>query len=214
MNPQLRLVSRNGAEYVARLVYRGDHYGPDSRLVSTDYRSLIEFSRPRLGGDHFIVVLPAEELVVDGEGWERQDLLALDLTARHADRLLRWVASPFAVDDAVVVFVGDDEEIQKARLALARLQLEPRNETNGMVAFDHIRRLPPQLVVLGQQIGQIEPLELVRRLHKAPESCEVPVVVIGGDAAAAREAGAALHVATPPNYPALVNGAAALLELL
>jgi CheY-like chemotaxis protein len=214
MNTQLRLISRDRVEYVAHLVYRGDSYGPNGRLVSADYQTLVEFARPRLGGDHFIVALPAEELAEDGDGWYRKDMEALGLSAREADRLRRWIASPFSVSDAVVVLVGDDEEIQKARLALARLQLDPRTESNGLAAVDHIRRLPPQLVVVGQQIGQLEPLELVRRLHKAPESREVPVVVIGGDAEAARAAGAALHVPLPPDYTALVNGAAELLELV
>lgn len=214
MNPQLRLVSREGAEYLARFVYRGDTYGAGGRLVSDDHRTLVEFVRPRLGADRFIVVVPTDELADDGEFGTRKDIADLALPARQADRLRRWVASPSSVEDAVVVLVGYDEEIDKAKIALAQLQLEPRLEQNGIAAVDRIRRLPPQLVVVGPLIRGLEPLELVRRLHQAPESRDVPIVVIGGDAAAASEAGAALHVAMPPDYRALVRGSAELLELV
>ncbi|MCW2976900.1 MAG: hypothetical protein JWM06_2181 [Actinomycetia bacterium] len=214
MNPQLRLVSREGVEYVARFVYGGDPYGPGGRLVNEDRRTLVEFVRPRLGGDSFVIAVPAEELAEEGEFGYRKEVEDLALPARQADRLRRWIASPASVEDAVVVLVGDDDEIDKARVALAQLQFDPHQESNGVAAVDRIRRLPPQLVVVGRQVRGLEPLELVRRLSDARESCGVPVIVIGGDAAAAREAGAALHVPVPPDYRALVNSAAELLELV
>jgi CheY-like chemotaxis protein len=213
VNPELRLVSREGDEYVARFVYRGDPYGLGGRLFNNDNKTLVEFSRPRLGGDRYVAVLPAEELTDIGELWSPKGVQGLTLPARQADRLRRWVVSPSSVDDSVVVLVGLDDVVDKAQVALSRL-LEPRHETDGEAAIDRIRRLPPQLVVVGQEIRGLEPLELVRRIHVAPESRDVPIVVIGGDATAADQAGAVLHVPSPPDYAALVSRASELLELL
>jgi CheY-like chemotaxis protein len=215
MNPHLRLVSREGAEYVERFIFRGDSYGAGGRCVNGDHRTLVEFARPRLGGDHFLVALPADELAEElAEVWSRVEVEKLALPALQADRLRRWIASPFSVEDAVVMLVGYDEVIEKARLALARLQLEPRLEPNGLSAVDRIRRLPPQLVVVGREVRVLEPLEVVRRVHTANESRAVPIVVLGGDEAAARDAGAVLHMSLPLDYRALVADAAQLLELL
>jgi hypothetical protein len=213
MSTELRIVSREGDEFVARMIYRGEAYGVGGRLFNNDTRTLVEFARPRLGGDRYVAVLPAEELTDIGELWSPKGVEGLTLPARQADRLRRWVVSPSSVDDSVVVLVGLDDEVDKAQVALSRL-LEPRHETDGEAAIDRIRRLPPLLVVVGQEIRGIEPLELVRRIHVAPESRDVPIAVIGGDAAAADEAGAVLHVPSPPDYKALVNTVSELLGLL
>jgi hypothetical protein len=213
MNSELRLISRDGTEYVANLIYRGDMYGANKREFNNESRTLVEISRPRLGGDHFVMAVPVEELI-EHDRWLQNDIGALGITAKQSDRARRWMASPASVEDSAVILVGDDDEIMKARVALSSIQLEPRQVTNGIAAIDQIRRFPPQLVVVGSNVGQCAPLDVVRRLRAAAECRTVPIIVIGGDPDEARLAGAALHCPLPPDYGALVKDASELLELM
>ena len=210
----LRLTSRSGVEYLARLVYGGERYGAGRRLVSTDFRPLVEFVVPRGHAEQFVAAQPADELASVHEGFAPGRMPGLALDAHEAERLCRWVEDPRSVEDAVVLLVGDEDELHRAALALAQLRLEPRYEADGVRALDRLRRLPPPLVVVGEHVRQLEPLELVRRIRRAGETHDLPVVVLGGDAAEARAAGASAHFDAQPDHKALVAAAAELLELV
>ena len=84
----------------------------------------------------------------------------------------------------------------------------------GRVLDGLARRYPPLLVLVGEDVRSISQLDVVRGLRQAPETRNVPIAVLGGDAEAATAAGASLHVAKPLDYHALVDGAAVLLEFV
>ena len=212
MSPQLRLTSSSGVELLARLVYHGDTYG-GGQLVNTAYRSLVEFLVPRGVWVRLNAVYPADELS-PRPGWAPGGVEQLVLPETEIKRLRSWMADPSAVDDAIVLLVGDDEELDKAVVALSNLDLQPYREADAVRGLSRARSVTPSLVLVGQEVGRIGTLELVRRLTTEPETRGVPVVVIGGDAAAATAAGAALHVPTPPDYRALAESASELLDFV
>ena len=212
MSPQLRLTSSSGVELLARLVYHGDTYG-GGQLVNTGYRSLAEFLVPRGVGGRLNAVYPVDDLPL-GPGWAPGGVDQLALPEAEVMRLRTWLADPAAVDDALMLLIGDDEDLDKAAVALGKLNLETRREADGLRALAHARSVPPSLVVVGQDVGRLGTLELVRRLVADPQLRDVPVVVIGGDAAEATAAGAALHVSTPPDFRALAAGASELLDFI
>jgi len=212
MSPQLRLTSTSGVELLARLVYHGDTYG-GGQLVNTGYRSLAEFLVPRGVWGRLNAVYPADELPL-GPGWAPGGVAQLALPEPEINRLRTWLADPSAVEDAAVLLVGDDEELDKAVVALGRLDLEPVREADALRALARARAVPPSLIVVGQDVGRLGAAELVRRVVAAAETRDVPVIVIGGSEADATAAGAALHIATPPDYAALAEGATELLDMV
>lgn len=208
MNPRLRLTSTSGTEYVARFVYRGDAYGDGGRLVHESWHPLVEFVVPTGTGERVVGAYPAEN--VGSLGVES----TLLLPAKERERLHLWLEDPSALSEAVVFLVGGDDELAKAAVALRGIGLEPRHNNDAGRALVQAKALPPTLVVVGQQTLQLEPFELVRRLHAAPETHELPIVALGGDAEEAREAGASLHLPEPVDYRALVERVAALLDFV
>ncbi|HKI93645.1 MAG TPA: hypothetical protein VJ986_15180 [Gaiellaceae bacterium] len=212
MTHQLRLTSSSGVELVARLVYHGETYG-GGQLVNTGYRSLAEFLVPRGVSSRLNAVYPADELPLE-PGWAPGGVAQLALPEAEIERLGRWIADPSAVEDAGVLLVGDDEELDKALVALGRLDLDPVREAEALRALARARAVPPALIVVGQEVGRLGAAELVRRLVAAAETRDVPVIVVGGSEAEATAAGAALHVSTPPDYAAFADDASELLDMV
>ena len=212
MSAQLRLTSSSGVELLARLVYHGDTYG-GGQLVNTGYRSLAEFLVPRGVWGRLNAVYPADELPLR-PGWAPGGVEQLALPETEVKRLQSWLADPAAVDDSIVLLIGDDEELDKAVVALGKLDLEPYREADALRALARARAVTPSLVLVGQDVGRLGTPELVRRLTTDPATRDVPVVVIGGTAAEATASGAALHVPTPPDYRALAESASELLDFV
>ncbi len=214
MGQVLRLTASAGTEYVARLVYHGDAFG-DQKHVNEGYGPLVEFILPNGNGGHSVAVFPAAELPQPESGWSPNGDPDIALSRAEAERLLAWLDDPSSQsEDGAVALVGIDDELAKAAVALRRIGLEPQRVPDAGRALAMGRLLPPTLFVVGQETLSLEPLELVSRLRSAPETADVPVIVLGGDPDAAFAAGASAHMTLPPDYAGLTERTAELLDFV
>lgn len=211
----LRITASGGTEYVARLVYNGDAYGDGHQHVHDGYQPLVEFVLPTGGGGRTVGVFPLPELPPLSAGWSPNAEPTLALQGSEIERLQRWFEDPSSEsEDGVAVLVGYDDELAKAAVALRRIGLDSMRVPDAGKALAMARLIPPTLVVVGQDVLSVDPLDLVRRLRGAPETADIPVIVVGGDPDEATAAGASLHMETPPDYGRLTERTAELLDFV
>jgi CheY-like chemotaxis protein len=211
MAPQLRLTSAAGVEVLARLVYRGDRYGAGRQLVNTGWQTLIEFALPRGAGEQMVAVYNVDDLPVDIAGWKPGGVAQLEMTGAETDRLVRWIQDPDSDTEVVVLLVGDEEDLDKASVALKRLSLATKREADGQRALQHARTIAPAVIVVGRDTGALSPAEVVRKLGASEDTRDVPVVLFGVPENGAN--GASLHVEAR-DFAALAAGVSELLDLV
>jgi hypothetical protein len=213
----LRLRSTTGATLEARRVRFGERYGPDRVRRHWTYEPRIEFMSvgrlPRHLADYPDAVYLADFV---RPGFAPGEAVGFELPRGEAERLRAWLHDPTgaSADASTALLVGLDHELDRAAVALSRLQLDALRELDASRALDQLERAPVALVVVGQQVRGGDPLGLVRCLRERPATAGVPTIVLGGDALAASAAGANEHVPLPLDGTTLVAAAARALELV
>ena len=80
-----------------------------------------------------------------------------------------------------ILVVDDDRDFRDGlRLALEMNGYQVEEAGNGTEAFDQIQAKPPLLVLLDLQMPVMNGRELLQKLRGAPDTKEIPVVIISG----------------------------------
>ncbi|HEY7206243.1 MAG TPA: response regulator [Methylomirabilota bacterium] len=102
-----------------------------------------------------------------------------------------------------VLYVEDNEFNRKiVRQLLGRTSYRLIEATDGEAGVSTARAERPDLIIMDIQLPRMSGLEATRQLKAAPETAEVPIIVItsfalAGDEQKARDAGAAAYLAKP-----------------
>jgi hypothetical protein len=192
-----------------RPVFCGDTY-QDGRLRNDSLSTIIEFSIVGPRGDRFLAaydIASLEPLLKDGFHPDPRSSIGLDgpEVAQLHDWLERLCNGDTGSDDLVALLVGDEDELARARVALAPLQLRFRTCGPG-AALRALREEEPALVVL--DAAQPLALHVLDRVRQADET--LPVIAIGGD----RTDEADAWLPQPVDGKQLVSVAAELLEFV
>lgn len=214
----LRLRSSKGAIVEARRIQFGERFGPEGNRRHTGYEPRIEFvAVGRLGDRHLASYRDVDDVFASVRaGFAPGDAPGCELPLREAERLRAWLRDPYAstADSTLALLVGDEDELARVGLVLSRLHLDAVYERDARRALGQTLRSPFTLVVVGPGIEGGSSLGLVRGLRARSETATVPVLVLGGEAQAALDAGADAQVPLPLEPAALVETAAAILELV
>ena len=107
-------------------------------------------------------------------------------------------------DGPFTILVIDDE---RANLALARTLLEAegfvvRTAVDAISAFDELKEVEPDLILMDIQLPGMDGWELTRRLKRNPATSHIPVIALTaygtkGDEDRARDAGCVAFIAKP-----------------
>lgn len=105
---------------------------------------------------------------------------------------------------APLILVADDDAdiLALISLRLGRLGYRVAQAADGEEALAEAAREPPALAVVDAMMPRLDGLELIRRLHAAPETAELPVILISAmartaDVEAGLAAGADVYLAKP-----------------
>jgi CheY-like chemotaxis protein len=80
-----------------------------------------------------------------------------------------------------ILVVDDDTDFREGlRAALEMKGYQVEEAGNGKEALDQIERKPPLLVLLDLQMPVMNGRELLQKLRAAPDTKDVPVVIISG----------------------------------
>ena len=80
-----------------------------------------------------------------------------------------------------ILVVDDDADFRDGlRLALEMKGYQVEGAANGKEALDRIEQKPPLLVLLDLQMPVMNGRELLQKLRGAPDTKEIPVVIISG----------------------------------
>jgi CheY-like chemotaxis protein len=80
-----------------------------------------------------------------------------------------------------ILVVDDDADFRAGlRLALEMKGYQVEEAANGKEALDRIEQKPPLLVLLDLQMPVMNGRELLQKLRAAPDTKEIPVVIISG----------------------------------
>jgi two-component system, response regulator, stage 0 sporulation protein F len=80
-----------------------------------------------------------------------------------------------------ILVVDDDADFRDGlRLALEMKGYQVEEAANGKEALDRIEQKPPLLVLLDLQMPVMNGRELLQKLRGAPDTKEIPVVIISG----------------------------------
>ena len=80
-----------------------------------------------------------------------------------------------------ILVVDDDADFREGlRLALEMKGYQVEEAANGKEALDRIEQKPPLLVLLDLQMPVMNGRELLQKLRGAPDTKEIPVVIISG----------------------------------
>jgi CheY-like chemotaxis protein len=80
-----------------------------------------------------------------------------------------------------ILVVDDDADFRDGlRLALEMKGYQVEAAANGKEALDRIEQKPPLLVLLDLQMPVMNGRELLQKLRAAPDTKEIPVVIISG----------------------------------
>jgi CheY-like chemotaxis protein len=214
----LKLRAGGGALIEARRIGPGERCGPNRRDVHTLVNPGIDFVVLSAAGErHLASYRRIRELhACLGPGFAPGDSRTFELPQTEVERLRAWLVDPFSADAEwfTAAVVGDDADLERAALALGRLRMQPQREHDARRALGVLRRTPPTLAVIGQQLSGGTAVGLVRALRSAEETRDVPLIVVGGDGEAALAAGADEHLPAPLDFRALVERASSLLELV
>jgi two-component system, cell cycle response regulator DivK len=102
-----------------------------------------------------------------------------------------------------VLYVEDNEFNRKiVRQLLGRTSYRLIEATDGEAGVSTARAERPDLIIMDIQLPKLSGLEATRQLKAAPETADVPIIVItsfalAGDEQKARDAGAAAYLAKP-----------------
>ncbi|HKA61522.1 MAG TPA: response regulator [Methylomirabilota bacterium] len=102
-----------------------------------------------------------------------------------------------------VLYVEDNEFNRKiVRQLLGRTSYRLIEATDGEAGVSTARAERPDLIIMDIQLPRLSGLEATRQLKAAPETADVPIIVItsfalAGDEQKARDAGAAAYLAKP-----------------
>jgi two-component system cell cycle response regulator DivK len=102
-----------------------------------------------------------------------------------------------------VLYVEDNEFNRKiVRQLLGRTSYRLIEAFDGEAGVTTARAERPDLIIMDIQLPRLSGLEATRQLKAAPETADVPIIVItsfalAGDEQKAREAGAAAYLAKP-----------------
>jgi two-component system cell cycle response regulator DivK len=102
-----------------------------------------------------------------------------------------------------VLYVEDNEFNRKiVRQLLGRTSYRLIEAIDGEAGVTTARAERPDLIIMDIQLPRLSGLEATRQLKAAPETADVPIIVItsfalAGDEQKAREAGAAAYLAKP-----------------
>ena len=102
-----------------------------------------------------------------------------------------------------ILYVEDNEFNRKiVRQLLARTSYRLIEATDGETGVTTAVEARPDLIIMDIQLPKLSGLEATRQLKAAPETAEVPIIVItsfalAGDEQKARDAGAAAYLAKP-----------------
>ena len=102
-----------------------------------------------------------------------------------------------------ILYVEDNEFNRKiVRQLLGRTSYRLIEATDGEAGVSTARAERPDLVIMDIQLPKLSGLEATRQIKAAPETADVPVIVItsfalSGDEQKARDAGAAAYLAKP-----------------
>jgi two-component system cell cycle response regulator DivK len=102
-----------------------------------------------------------------------------------------------------ILYVEDNEFNRKiVRQLLSRTAYRLIEAVDGEAGVTAAREARPDLVIMDIQLPKLSGLEATRRLAAAPETKQIPVIVItsfalAGDEQKAKEAGAAAYLAKP-----------------
>jgi two-component system cell cycle response regulator DivK len=127
---------------------------------------------------------------------------------------LRWGADFMRPEPGGVLRVLLVEDAPFLRYAFGRLLrmhgFEVCEANDGREALDCVAEFRPHLVLTDLMMPVMDGVELIRRLHDAPETADLPVVAITADATdqaerLARQAGAVDVVTKPIDLPALLD---------
>ncbi|GAC1559781.1 MAG: hypothetical protein NVS2B9_21170 [Myxococcales bacterium] len=80
-----------------------------------------------------------------------------------------------------ILVVDDDADFRSGiRIALEMKGYQVEESGNGQEALEKLTEKPPLLVLLDLQMPVMNGRELLQRLRSAPETKEIPVVIISG----------------------------------
>ncbi|GAC1340825.1 MAG: hypothetical protein NVSMB23_11570 [Myxococcales bacterium] len=80
-----------------------------------------------------------------------------------------------------ILVVDDDADFRSGiRIALEMKGYQVEESGNGQEALERLTEKPPLLVLLDLQMPVMNGRELLQRLRSAPETKEIPVVIISG----------------------------------
>jgi CheY-like chemotaxis protein len=80
-----------------------------------------------------------------------------------------------------ILVVDDDADFRDGlRLALEMKGYQVEEAANGKEAFDRIEQRPPLMVLLDLQMPVMNGRELLQKLRGAPDTKDIPVVIISG----------------------------------
>ncbi len=106
------------------------------------------------------------------------------------------------------------EDMDFLRYAFGRLLrtygFEVREATDGKEALHYLPEFQPELVLTDLMMPEMDGVELIRRIHAAPETMDLPIVAITADATVyaerqARAAGAVDVITKPVDLPSLLE---------
>jgi CheY-like chemotaxis protein len=109
------------------------------------------------------------------------------------------------------MLVDDTEALRFALGRLLRLSgFDVREAVDGRDALERVTDFWPQLVLTDLMMPVMDGVELIRHLHNAPETSEIPVLALTANVTeeageSAREAGAVDVLAKPVDLPCLVE---------
>jgi hypothetical protein len=214
---RLLLIAVSGARVEARLVNRGERFGPDGAYVWGRYRPALELVSRGGRLDHYLGAydpdvlgeLGAHGLVPDGKP-------GYALPPQEVRRLLDWASGGGepALETGTVLLVGDEHETGRLAAALAHMSLRVEREEDGERALARAALGAADLVIAAPGSLQLGPLEVAAALRASSGGTAVPVVVVGGDRDEAHAAGANAHLDDAGRHEALVRAVGQLLRLV